>query len=447
MSSKAGRYGIERSFVLSWFKPGYWTTLVRLSATTHPEVAFDGSALRFTGYPFEPASVFPAGTVEPDAIVEVNLSPVSRLRLKNGDILLVPWSGKAALIAFINRHDVPIEKRASVWGALLDPFLDTWEEQQTIDKQFAWFADLGLDRDTVDRWRREVAVAMIAYNFGTHLWEWTGLDLYDALIAQRARLSRAAFADFYSRAIRLAAADPVSPPWKPAADDVAGALFAVLIEWYPYEKGALKDFSKRMDAQRERVERLRQKLAAELACAYGQPHRRYHTRVHIEKCLEELTTAWKYAIRLNEVRWALLFHDAIYDPRRQDNEARSADWACSVMDEIGCPDDAKARVRRMILATGHSSEPGTPDEALLLDIDLSILGSDEAAFDEYDRSIREEYSWVPEPDYRRERAKVLESFLGRERLYHTALYRRRYEARARMNLERALARLRGGWGF
>jgi hypothetical protein len=59
---------------------------------------------------------------------------------------------------------------------LLDPFLDTWEEQQVIDRQFEWFARLGLDRDAVTRWRREVAVAMMAYNFGAHVWEWVGLE-------------------------------------------------------------------------------------------------------------------------------------------------------------------------------------------------------------------------------------------------------------------------------
>ena len=52
---------------------------------------------------------------------------------------------------------------------------------------------------------------------------------------------------------------------------------------------------------------------------------------------------------LTEIRWALLFHDAIYDARRNDNEARSADWACRVMQELQRPDDEIARVRNMIL--------------------------------------------------------------------------------------------------
>ena len=438
MSSKPGRYGIEHAFALSWFKPGYWKTLVNLRRA-QPEVEADGAALRFARYPFEPASVFPAGAVEADSIAEVNLRyPAQQVRLKSGDILFVPGGAKAALVTFVHRNDIRVEHRASVWSALLDPFLDTWEEQETIERQFARLAELGLERDAVDAWRREVAVAMIAYNFGSKLWEWGILDLYDVLVAQKARLSRAAFADFYSRALRLAALDPVSPRWKASSgNDIPGALFAVLVEWYPREK------KEKLDVRFAQIKRSQDELAAELTSAYSQAHRRYHTVTHIEKCLDELADAWDYAIRLDEVRWALLFHDAIYEPQREDNEARSAEWACRVMDGLGRSEDEKARVRGMILATAHAADPRTPDEALVLDIDLSILGADEAAFDEYDRSIRAEYSWVPEDEYRQGRAALLESFLHRGRIYHTAPYRARCEFAARRNIERALARLRG----
>jgi predicted metal-dependent HD superfamily phosphohydrolase len=144
-----------------------------------------------------------------------------------------------------------------------------------------------------------------------------------------------------------------------------------------------------------------------------------------EHCLGELSCAWDYAVHLQELRWALIFHDAVYDPHRDDNEVRSADWACRVMEELCRPEDEKARVRGLILATAHTSEPRTADEALLLDIDWSILGADEATFDEYDRSIRVEYGFIPEHRYREARAEVLTSFLRRERLFHTAPYRQR----------------------
>lgn len=210
-------------------------------------------------------------------------------------------------------------------------------------------------------------------------------------------------------------------------DTLSGGLRSVLLSWCLPEESRLNE--------------LHAKLLAELSAAYSEPHRRYHTVAHVEKCLNELAGAGDCAVRPEEVRFALLFHDAVYDPRRNDNEARSADWACSVMDELGRPEHEQARIREMILATAHAGEPRTPDESLVLDIDLSILGAGEPEFDDYDGVIRAEYAWVPEHEYRRVRARVLESFLGRPCIYRTRPYRERREQAARANIARALARL------
>src|SRR4029453_6529935 len=142
-----------------------------------------------------------------------------------------------------------------------------------------------MERETVDKWRQEVATAMVAYNFGTRLWEWVSLDLYDVLLAQRAHLGRKEFAGFYSRAIGVAALDPAASHWKPSAgNNIADALFAVLLDWYPrQEDGSLKDFSKRWSARTEQIQGLKQNLAAQLTSAYSEPHRRYHTVTHVNK--------------------------------------------------------------------------------------------------------------------------------------------------------------------
>ncbi len=64
-------------------------------------------------------------------------------------------------------------------------------------------------------------------------------------------------------------------------------------------------------------------------------------------------------------------------------------------------------------------------------------------FAAYDRAIREEYHWVAEADYRAGRARILERFLSRPAIYHTAYFREQFEAQARLNLERTVAALRG----
>lgn len=439
--SKPGRYGIEKA--LSWilWRPAYWKTLANLRPDRN-SVTSDGATLRFVQYAFEPATIYPNGTVEPKQIAEVNLD-LMQLRLSSGEIIFVTYPDKAALLTFVNCNELQVARRISVWGALLDPFLDTWEDQATIDRQFAWLARLGLERAAVDRWRREVAPAMYAYNFGTMLWEWGSLAFSDVLNAQQARLSRAAFKDFYWRAMQVAALDPLqSDSFDGHTNTVDSALHAVLLEWYPKDlSGSSKDFTERWNARTEQLNLLRKKLLAELTAAYSEPHRRYHTLQHIEFCLHEVGKHRPHAVRLTEIRWALLFHDAIYDARRNDNEARSADWACRVMQELQRPDDEIARVRNMILATAHAAQAETPDEALLLDIDLSILGGDQTAFDEYDRAIRVEYEWVPEEAYRAARTNVLQGFLKRDRIFQTAAYRQQ-EPAARRNIERALEKLR-----
>ncbi len=91
--------------------------------------------------------------------------------------------------------------------------------------------------------------------------------------------------------------------------------------------------------------------------------------------------------------------------------------------------------------TAHSTPPPDPQGALLCDVDLSILGREEREFDEYERRIRQEYSWVPEPLYRAGRARILAAFQKRDRIYLTDHFHDRYERRARTNLRRALAKL------
>jgi predicted metal-dependent HD superfamily phosphohydrolase len=179
---------------------------------------------------------------------------------------------------------------------------------------------------------------------------------------------------------------------------------------------------------------------AELLAAYAEDHRAYHDFEHIRACLRELDGVSASAAHPEEVEAALWFHDAIYDPRADDNEERSAKWAFRALRQQGVDESVAARVRDMIRATRHTSAPPrTSDEALLLDIDLAILGSSEERFRRYDEDIRSEYAWVPEKDYRAARARVLEGFLERDLIYRTDEMRERYEESARRNLARALA--------
>lgn len=178
-----------------------------------------------------------------------------------------------------------------------------------------------------------------------------------------------------------------------------------------------------------------------LARAYAEPGRHYHGTAHIVDCLAELDRSAHLAERPAEVELALWFHDAVYDPRAADNERRSAEWAERVLTQAGADAKACMRIREAVLATARHDAPAGPDQALLFDVDLSILGRAPDEFDAYDEAIRREYAFVPDDAYRRGRARVLNTLLARAPLYFTDTFRKRYDEAARANLRRALHRL------
>jgi predicted metal-dependent HD superfamily phosphohydrolase len=182
-----------------------------------------------------------------------------------------------------------------------------------------------------------------------------------------------------------------------------------------------------------------------LCYKYGEPHRQYHTLEHIDWCLNVLDDAiLSTEVPIKEVgvvERALWYHDYVYIPKRHDNEEKSAEQALRDMRRlgytaVGCPE----RVADYILATKHLAE-NKGDAQVVLDVDLSSLGASEEVFEEYSRGIRFEYNWVPEPEYRKGRAKILQSFLDRPHIYGNEYFRRKYEEQARRNLKKSVASL------
>lgn len=177
--------------------------------------------------------------------------------------------------------------------------------------------------------------------------------------------------------------------------------------------------------------------------AYGDPGRHYHDRSHVAECLGHLSACKGIANRPREIEVAIWFHDAIYDTTKGDNEERSADWAKIYLDAQNVPNDAIGRIYDMIVAT-KSHTPKTDDEALLIDIDLGILGTSPQVFELYDEAIRREYHWVPIEQYVAGRVNVLQSFLDRSKIYHTDRFSDQLEAPARENLSRKISELSRG---
>ncbi len=180
--------------------------------------------------------------------------------------------------------------------------------------------------------------------------------------------------------------------------------------------------------------------------AYAEPHRRYHTERHLDDCLRQL----EQVLELPEpgrrrLRWAILWHDAVYDPARSDNEERSADLACRELTACGVDEDTSGEVRRLILLTkGHRADETASERCWYRSIDRSILGSDEARYREYVSGVRQEYAHVLEDAWRTGRAAVLRHLLDADPLYPDPTFRDRLEAQARRNMEQELKALGAG---
>lgn len=184
-----------------------------------------------------------------------------------------------------------------------------------------------------------------------------------------------------------------------------------------------------------------EKLFRKLVECYSEPHRRYHTMQHLQECFAHLDDVRSFAEQASEVELALWFHDSIYDTSRKDNEERSAEWARGSALLAGVSPERAERISGLVIATKHDAVAVGKDATVLVDIDLGILGADATRFEEYEIQIREEYSWVPDFLYRKTRRKILQGFLNRERIYGTDFFQVEYEARARENISRSLARL------
>jgi predicted metal-dependent HD superfamily phosphohydrolase len=184
-------------------------------------------------------------------------------------------------------------------------------------------------------------------------------------------------------------------------------------------------------------------VTPDLDAAYAEPHRRYHDRRHIQRCLTLLDAVANLTDGERRVLgWALWWHDAVYDPAAEDNEVRSAEMARSALREEGASLHEREEVARLIrLTAGHEVEAEDRLGALIVSIDLSILGAPPAEYDEYARGVRAEYAEASDAMWRAGRTQVLQRFLATPVIFPDPDFRARFEATARDNLVRELASL------
>ena len=194
------------------------------------------------------------------------------------------------------------------------------------------------------------------------------------------------------------------------------------------------------------LDRAPREVMDDLKARYAEPQRSYHVWRHIEALLGWAEEVQPTLADADAVILAILFHDAVYDPTRSDNESESARLLEGAsLDAFSAV--SRVRAVRMVEATSRHEVPidvvpaDRDDLSKFLDMDLSILGASEPVFDGYEAAVREEYAFVPEPIFRAGRRRILQGFLERPVLYFSDWGRDRFEVAARANLTRSIAAL------
>lgn len=180
---------------------------------------------------------------------------------------------------------------------------------------------------------------------------------------------------------------------------------------------------------------LTQRLWTELNQSYSEKSRHYHTLAHLENMYSQLEAVKPKIKDWDAVSFALLYHDIVYNATQSNNEEESAALARERLLEISFPRERLDNCVQMILATKGHLQSADSDTNYFTDADLSILGQPWEVYSKYMEQLRQEYAIYPDAIFKTGRRKVLEHFLGMDRIYKTDYFHDRFERQAKENVK------------
>jgi predicted metal-dependent HD superfamily phosphohydrolase len=176
---------------------------------------------------------------------------------------------------------------------------------------------------------------------------------------------------------------------------------------------------------------------------YDSPHRYYHNRIHLNEMTVILFHYGSNTPDYPLLLLAALYHDAVYQPGKPDNELKSSELWIHDSPVFSLSQENIQLITRLIAATQHHQSDSLPSDALLFpDADLAILGSDVNRYRNYAQAIRKEFCQIPDDQYRVGRSAVLESFLKQKTIYKTPVMIGEFEENARSNILKEIERLK-----
>lgn len=175
-----------------------------------------------------------------------------------------------------------------------------------------------------------------------------------------------------------------------------------------------------------------------LEMQYTHQNRHYHNFEHVKTMLMLISQFQSSIKDYNEVRFAVWFHDIIYDPLHSDNESLSAHKAHDFLKQNNVERWRYHKVMAYINRTkDHSARlwSDSVDLQIFLDADLAILGSPQTDYVKYLQNIRKEYHVVPDFVYLPKRKSFLKKILKTKKIYHHPKMQELFEKQAKVNLK------------
>jgi pantetheine-phosphate adenylyltransferase len=148
-----------------------------------------------------------------------------------------------------------------------------------------------------------------------------------------------------------------------------------------------------------------------LLSMWNESHRAYHNQNHLLDLINQINeNKSKFESHKDYEKMVLcaLFHDCVYDPMRNDNEEKSAEFFVNCCQE---KNQDILDIKQMILDT-KTHESTTPLSEEFNQLDMNIVERDFDQLLEWENGIREEYKPYGEM-YKTGRLKFLESLLDK----------------------------------
>jgi len=185
----------------------------------------------------------------------------------------------------------------------------------------------------------------------------------------------------------------------------------------------------------------------EIYSTVKKPHdgveRAYHNWFHIVACFNHL-----YDVKndideksFNELMFAFMFHDIVYDASRLEpgiNEKDSAKVARQKLTEFNIPGIDVDRVVHLIHITAtHKTDSDNLADKYMIDIDMSILWTPWHVYSRYMEQVRQEYSCFTDQQFNFWRSQFLRSQLGKK-IFSTPYFYDKFHDQSQKNIEKEI---------